>query len=110
MKKKKQKAIDDPKGRVESAYPKGWKKPKALRLLSDWKATTLTIMDDDRHGHVVEYIVSPKGKIYQRAFSWQNPDLYIDCPLFHENVRLMRVKSAKRRKEVRRALRRNRSR
>lgn len=107
---KKKKAVDDPAGRADSAYPKGYKKPKCMRLLTDWQATTLTIMDDDRNGHVVEYVMSPKGNVYQRAFSWQNPDLYIDSPLFHENVRLMKVKSAKRRKEVKRAIRRNRSR
>lgn len=106
MKKRKKKKHE------ETARPPKSVKTKFMQVLDDWKATSITIMDDKKHGHVAEYMLAPSGKVYRRAFAWENPHLVIDSPILpaEHHVRLIRIKDKKLKRQVKRAIRRRRSR
>jgi hypothetical protein len=80
---------------------------KFLRVLDLWKATRCTIIDDVT-GHVLEYLISPKGTVYRRAYGFEKPSLVIDSPVLppEHHVRLVRIVDKTVIKEVMRALRR----
>jgi hypothetical protein len=109
--KRKQKTVES-NHRVENYRPPKQKPPKVMRLLQGWNSLTLTVMDDKKHGHVIEYVRSDKGRVYRKALPWENPSLLIginfNAP--QDDVRLVRIKDPKIIKGVKRALRRNRSR
>jgi hypothetical protein len=81
---------------------------KFLRVLGDWKATRCTITVDQSHAHVLEYLVSPKGSIYRRAYSFEKPTLVIDSPVLpaEHHVRLMKIVDRSVIREVIKTLRR----
>lgn len=69
---------------------------KTLTILGEWQLVPLTI--EARHkkdtlGIQITVYISPKGKMYREAASWEAPDLLITAGIWSpaQDIRLVRI-------------------
>lgn len=78
-----------------------------IRVLDGWNGVVVEDPFDKSHVGGTEFIISPTGLTYRRAYSWETPTLVIDADILppEHHIRLVRVTNKLLRKMAKRALR-----
>lgn len=106
VRKKKHKHRHAPSALVKLPPPPKMRETKFVRVLEGWKCVSLAY--EQNGTYYVPHVVSPAGKVYRYAQSWEKPSLVIDADILpaEHHIRLVRVIDKATRRLAKKALRR----